>query len=398
MPQVATAPQTHFLPAERAPAAQLAHQHDLVARQVQLGAVLDAVPQPMAVINAQRQIVHLNEAARQMLGVGSASDLAGARPGEALGCEVAARAPGGCGTAVACCDCGAVLSVLEARRRGRGDRTCTISRGSSAMPLDLQVASRLIDVEGEPFILATLTDVHHERRRRILERLFFHDVLNTAGGLRGLSEANLATLETDPAGAAELARLLVQGCHQLVEEITAQRDLAAAEAGELEVRTETVDAADILADVARTYGHHPVAAGRTLAVPAGPSADLQTDPGLLGRVLGNLVKNALEAVPRGGEVTLAHAIDADHVAFRVGNPGEVPRHVRRHLFERSVSTKGAGRGLGTYSVRLLTEVYLGGTVSWFSDARRGTCVTIRIPRRQGRSARSSDAAGRPRAA
>ena len=209
MVQAAAAPISEFLSPDRAPADELARQQQLVASQAQLVTVADAVPQPVAAINAQRQLVFLNAAGLGMLGIRSVAELDGARPGEALGCEVAARAPGGCGTARECRDCGAVLSVLEARRRGQASHTCVISRGAGPLPLDLEVASRLIEAEGEPFVLATLIDQHHERRRRVLERLFFHDVLNTAGGLLGLGEANLASMETASGDSRELSRLMV---------------------------------------------------------------------------------------------------------------------------------------------------------------------------------------------
>ncbi len=378
MVQAAAAPTSEFLSPDRAPATELARQQQLLAGQAQLVTVADAVPQPVAAVNAQRQLVFLNEAGLRMLGIASPAELDGARPGEAFGCEVAARAPGGCGTGRECCDCGAVLSVLEARRRGQASHTCVISRGAGARPLDLEVASRLVEVVGEPFVLATLTDHHHERRRRVLERLFFHDVLNTAGGLLGLSEANLASVETASEDSRELSRLVVSGCHQLLEEISAQRDLAAAESGELQVRASRVMAADAVAEAVRTFGHHPVAMDRELVARPGPAVELQTDPLLLGRVLGNLLKNALEAVPRGGVVTISHAVAGDDVVFRVHNPGEVAPEVRHHLFERTVTTKGAGRGLGTYSVRLLTEKYLGGRLAWSSDAIDGTTVEVAL--------------------
>mgnify|MGYP003339318652 CR=1 FL=1 len=40
--------------------------------------------------------------------------------------------------------------------------------------------------EGEDLLLLSLLDISGEKRRAVLERLFFHDVLNSAGGLRGL--------------------------------------------------------------------------------------------------------------------------------------------------------------------------------------------------------------------
>ncbi|MCD8492801.1 MAG: ATP-binding protein [Geovibrio sp.] len=55
----------------------------------------------------------------------------------------------------------------------------------------------------------------------------------------------------------------------------------------------------------------------------------------------------------------------DGVEFRVYNKGFIPREIQARLFHRNVSTKGAGRGLGTHSVKLLTEKYLKGRVGFF---------------------------------
>jgi signal transduction histidine kinase len=52
--------------------------------------------------------------------------------------------------------------------------------------------------------------------------------------------------------------------------------------------------------------------------------------------------------------------------------------VQRQLFQRSFSTKGIGRGLGTYSIRLLTENYLKGKVSFISNETEGTVFSIEL--------------------
>jgi signal transduction histidine kinase len=54
--------------------------------------------------------------------------------------------------------------------------------------------------------------------------------------------------------------------------------------------------------------------------------------------------------------------------------------VRLQIFNRSFSTKGPGRGLGTYSVKLLTEQYLGGKVGFTTDPKQGTTFQVTIPR------------------
>jgi signal transduction histidine kinase len=57
----------------------------------------------------------------------------------------------------------------------------------------------------------------------------------------------------------------------------------------------------------------------------------------------------------------------------------MPRHVQQQLFQRSFSTKGGGRGLGTYSIKLLSERYLKGDVSFVSSQAEGTTFTVRFP-------------------
>jgi sensor histidine kinase regulating citrate/malate metabolism len=49
------------------------------------------------------------------------------------------------------------------------------------------------------------------------------------------------------------------------------------------------------------------------------------------------------------------------------------------IFQRSFSTKGSGRGIGTYSMKLLTEQYLGGEILVESSQENGTTFTVVIP-------------------
>ncbi len=56
----------------------------------------------------------------------------------------------------------------------------------------------------------------------------------------------------------------------------------------------------------------------------------------------------------------------------------MPEDARLQVFQRSFSTKGPGRGLGTYRIRLLTEKYLKGRVS-FATGPEGTTFTAEYP-------------------
>jgi sensor histidine kinase regulating citrate/malate metabolism len=106
-----------------------------------------------------------------------------------------------------------------------------------------------------------------------------------------------------------------------------------------------------------------------------------TDVQLLARVLGNMLKNALEASGPGDTVTLRCFEENDEVVFSVHNAAVMPREVQLQVFHRSFSTKGGpGRGIGTHSMKLLGERYLRGKVDFTSEHPYGTTFRIAIPK------------------
>jgi signal transduction histidine kinase len=129
------------------------------------------------------------------------------------------------------------------------------------------------------------------------------------------------------------------------------------------------------------YRAHDAARGRALVVdPASGDATVATSRVLLTRVAGNMIKNALEAERRGATVVVGCGpAPGGGAALWVRNPTPMPREVQLQVFQRSFSTKDPARGLGAYSMKLLTERYLGGTVSFSSDAERGTEFRVVLP-------------------
>ena len=104
-----------------------------------------------------------------------------------------------------------------------------------------------------------------------------------------------------------------------------------------------------------------------------------SDEQILSRVLGNLLKNALEATPEDGTVTLGCSTSGKNIQFWCNNHGVIPRETQLQIFHRSFSTKGEGRGIGLYSVKLMTERYLKGKVNFTSDDSSGTTFTVTYP-------------------
>ncbi|MGE4556194.1 MAG: sensor histidine kinase [Desulfovibrionaceae bacterium] len=371
--------ETYFAPAERDEPAIVLGQHE---RFKTLGSVvvLDALPVTVMVLNPCRQLVYGNSMLREALGLESLQSVLGQRPGEIFGCIHARKMKAGCGTSEFCRECGAVRAILSAVGGKASVQECRMLHNApdgGVEGLDLRVTSTPFNYLGEDFVIFSLQDVSHEQRRRALERVFFHDVLNLAGALSGLTDHLTESLPED---ARPSASMLSEGLDRLLDEISSQKDLLAAESHELACHPSWLSALDVTRAVARIHAGHPVARGReVVANEDGGEIALLTDPAILGRALGNMVKNALEASPEGAVVSIGYMLDPMGVRFFVHNPGVMPRRIQLKVFSRSFSTKGEGRGLGTYSIKLLTERYLKGEVGFSSTEEDGTTFYIRLP-------------------
>jgi signal transduction histidine kinase len=241
-------------------------------------------------------------------------------------------------------------------------------------------------VAGETFIIVAALDIGHEKRRQALEHIFLHDIYNVAYGLRWYTEF---LRRAEPGQVAEFSESIDRLCGELIDEIDAQRILIRAETRELVLRPESLRTRDLLQDAVMLYTRHPVAQGRQVRVD-GKVADVEmiADRTLLRRVLCNMIKNALEACRPGETVTAGCTAQADGVEFWVHNPGLIPRDVQLQIYQRFFSTKGTGRGLGTYSMKLLTERYLNGQVAFTTSNDEGTIFRARYPLSSAKHSRS----------
>lgn len=344
----------------------------------------EALPYIAGVLNQKRQFVYANEALLELLGIHDDHHLCGKRLGEVLGCVYADSHPDGCGNSEACRLCGGFLAVEESlkldQRVTKEARVRTlIDEGTQAF--DLEVTATPVRIEGEKFVVLTVTDISSQKRRRNLERIFFHDILNSAGGLKGF----LSFLQEidDPAEKKEMLHEVNELSNTLIDEIQAQKMILAAETGDLALRPTTVGSGEVLENALRRIQHHQAVEGKELSIaPSSESFTITADVSLLLRVLENMIKNALENSASGGTVTLGAAVTErkDFGEFWVHNREYIPKDIQLQIFQRSFSTKDPNRGLGTYSMKLLGENYLDGAVGFSSTEENGTTFFIRLPR------------------
>ncbi len=250
---------------DRASAAAVDRQAAMVLRDGLLEQLYDAMSEFVLVLNDRRQVVFCNRSWSQFIGARDRRELYGRRPGELMG-WLARRRAGAAGAARR------APSAARSRRtsaleHGREDvRETRIIRGHPPEALELLVRTTPLVLEGQTFTIAALTDISHEKRRRALERIFFHDVLNTVASVRLFADI---LLRAEPGKVPEMAGRIDHGVRRLAEEISSQRDLMAAEGNELPVRPITVHSRELLQQVLDNYAE--------LAVPRRCQLQLHAD-------------------------------------------------------------------------------------------------------------------------
>lgn len=370
---------TKFAPAERKGAEEIRRQSSQVAQAQHVCALLDCFPVPAMILNSDRQLVAGNQKLTAQLGR-PANAVLGMRLGEAFNCIHSSEEPGGCGTSVFCRMCGAIKATLGCWN----DRvpniqecrlTCHSPQGWQA--LDLRIFASPLWIGTDQFTVLSLMDITDEKRRMVLEKMFFHDVLNSASGIQGVLDV---LPDLPPAEMPRMLRIARNLSNQLIEEIRAGRDLGAAERGELRTTFRALKVAPFLERLCALYRHLSICLDKSVEYSCRPEqAAIVTDEALLGRVLGNLVKNALEASLSGQTISVLFEAEPTP-KFSVHNESVIPDPVKLQLFQRSFSTKAdRGRGVGTYSVKILTERYLNGNVSFTSERDEGTTFIVTLP-------------------
>lgn len=367
---------TRYASATRYVNGQLENQANLVLKNSQLVSFVESISQMVLILNKYRQVIYANKGYKDFCKSINKDPILGKRLGEIFNCQNAFNTNGGCGTSSNCKNCGAVNAIIESQKGKRSTKECQILT-TDADGIDLRVTASPLNLDGEKLTIFSLTDISSEKRRKSLERVFIHDILNSAGAISGLS-AILKEID-DPKDMVDIATTIEGAAASLIDEIKAQRELGAAERGELHAKFFEVDVMFVLNELSRLYTNHEINFGKKITIhPDAEFANVETDLVLLKRILGNMIKNAIEVHVPGDIITLNSKKVGDSVQISVHNNSVIPEKVQQELFKRFYSTKGTGRGMGTYSMKLLGERYLKGKVWFESSEENGTTFFIEL--------------------
>jgi hypothetical protein len=373
--------ETFHAPADTKNQDEIKRENNTVASLKHVEGIFDALSHVIMILNAERQIIFSNKMLLKELGIESEDEILGKRPGNALACINAEKmSKNGCGTSEACRYCGAVNTIMRCQESGRKEEgECRIIGKIDGKHFyhDLKVVASPFVHNNDTYTVFSLLDISDQKRKRALERIFFHDIINIAGSLTSIMDI-LPLLGEDEKG--EYLDTVGVLSRQMIDEIRAQQQLVKAENDELSTKKESLLSKDILEKALKQIFHHQVAHDRVLRIATNTvQQSFQSDSTLLNRVLINMMKNALEATLKGGTVEIGCDLNDNQLRFWVHNETVMPEEVKSQVFQRSFSTKGGGRGLGTYSIKLLSEKYLKGTVGFTSEEGKGTCFFVSLP-------------------
>ena len=368
---------TKFAPAERKSIAEVLSSKSRLDRFPFLNEIVCSLSYIFCIFNDQRQIVFVNDVMMNSLGVDNVDKVLGQRFGEVFGCVFVNDEEGGCGTTEHCRYCGAINSILASKKtNAKTKEECRIRRmvNGKEFSVELEVTSTPFTYEGENYTIFSLVDITDKKRRGLIERIFFHDILNTAGSLGNIFELLEEVSEDEK---SELINIASSLSHQIIEEITTQRLLLQAENDSLVVNDLKINSLEFLEVVEKDLKFHDVAQGKRIVLDKkSDSLFFMSDPVILRKIINNMVKNALEASETGEAVSLKVKRMGEELRFSVHNNAFMPPEVEMQVFMRSFSTKGLQRGLGTYSMKILGEQYLKGKVNFVTDQEKGTTFFI----------------------
>jgi heavy metal sensor kinase len=162
--------------------------------------------------------------------------------------------------------------------------------------------------------------------------------------------------------------------------------LARVDAGALGRSVHDFDLPDLLEEMVSRWA--PIAKERGVEVASDIPAEgrIEADGDLIGRVLDNLLDNAVGHTPAGGEVRLEAACNNGDWKIAVSDSGPgIPREIRGHVFERffrsdpARSRANGGAGLGLSLSKAVAELHGGSLELSDSGPLKGACFVLRLP-------------------
>jgi signal transduction histidine kinase len=209
-----------------------------------------------------------------------------------------------------------------------------------------------------------------------------HDLKTPLTSIRGYAQAIMDGAANDPVQAANIIYDEAGRLNRMVVELT---DLARLEAGQLSMKMDVVDIAQIAAAVGQRLTVVAQKKGVALTVQADAVPPIAGDGDRLAQVLTNLMSNAVKYTPPGGEVWVNTQVNGSGVEVVVQDTGiGIPAQDLPRIFERFYQVDRArgpqrGTGLGLAITQEIVHAHGGKVTAASPGINQGSTFTVWLP-------------------
>ncbi len=233
--------------------------------------------------------------------------------------------------------------------------------------------------------LVVLRDVTEER---LLERMrddlthtLVHDLRNPLTAISAALQILDMSSDVLSENSRHMLNVAASNTQRMIELVNAILDVSRLESGRMQVEREPVPLPVLISEVLEAQ--EPLAKGYELRLENAVPNDLPLvyiDKKLIGRVLHNLIGNAIKFTPPGGHIRVSARSEEDKVLVSVSDTGPgIPPELRERLFQKFTTGRHArrGSGLGLAFCKMAVEAH--GERIWLEDTPSGATFTFSLP-------------------
>ena len=280
----------------------------------------------------------------------------------------------------------ALEDTIEAQ--GRVHNREALLRGKDGALRDGIFFGEVIKSQGKDYLLSVMIDITERKKaekfRTHVERIIHHDIRSPLSGLHAM-----ATYALDEPFGDELREKIphiLNAVKRVIRLVDSSDKFIRMESGTyspcsewFDLRTTHGNIELALRTLAESKKVHVVRPGASAALEPNNVLSAYGEEFLIEDMLMNLVRNAVEASPVEGVVTVSCHAAKDGMHIAIFNSGVVPEDVREVFFDKFATFgKPWGTGLGTYSAQLIAKAH-GGRIGFISSQDEGTTVTVILP-------------------
>ncbi len=218
------------------------------------------------------------------------------------------------------------------------------------------------------------------RLRDDIERITQHDLKSPLTAIMCYSEMMMEDDDIPEEKKQRFLKSIYDAGNTILFMVNNSLDLYKMEVGTYEYTPKLIPLNDVIKNVIKDL--HVLATSKQLKIDIEQfeNKDFETfaEKHLSYSLFANLLRNAIEASPNNGVITIKMFYENKQSVISITNSGAVPEVIRATFFDKyATSGKKNGNGLGTYSAKLMAETQLG-TIGMRTNDNE-TCITVRLP-------------------